>query len=172
MSSTAMLCASGVGQIPGVSDAIGDIADELETMPGVEVMLYRWRKWHTGKVAEYAARLANAHILDGATINVMGHSRGGQFAIDVCTELDELGVPVAGAYLADPWEKDGSILVPPNVKQVHVWWKAGGLIKTADIAWVQGVTTVTKHLVHVNHARVDECEEFRAAAIAAVTKEQ
>jgi pimeloyl-ACP methyl ester carboxylesterase len=167
MSSTAMLCASGVGQIPGVSDAIGDIAGELETIPGVEVMLYRWRKWHTGKVAEYAARLANAHILDGATVNVMGHSRGGQFAIDVCAELDELGVPVAGAYLADPWERDGDILVPKNVAAVHVWWKAGGLIKTADIVRASQATTVETHLVHVNHARVDEAPEFRAAVIAA-----
>lgn len=159
MSSTAVVLATGFAQPHRISNGMQGIRHRiLADNPDARVGVYSWREFEqAGKIAA---------TLDGRII-MAAHSWGGWFANLLAGHLNQRGVEVAGMFLADPVTRPpgGTLYIPPNVRSVAIWRKRKGAIPTAEIGWAVGELVV--EWVDVSHAKVDECESFQAAVIAA-----
>lgn len=115
----AFVISSGVGQIPGVTDGIGDLADALRQLPGVTVFLNRIiddRFRMRTAVCEMADALAAGNF---DRLYGVAHSRGAEFVCDVAWR--PLNLTFNKFTFSDGWAPDGVLMVPRNVLSVESW---------------------------------------------------
>lgn len=163
MNEIGILLSSGVGQTPRISDGIGDLAQILSGIPGVEVRVNRIA---TNRGRMLASLKEAAKWLDQFERCIAaGHSRGGKFVCDVAFYARAIDFMA----LADPWSRHDVVTVWPNVKRGESWTQIG--------SWPQGVAVRaqfeqaawTQHppLTDVPHNKMDALPEFHAAVISA-----
>lgn len=168
MSSTAVASCSGILQPPHYSNGAALIVVKAGEIPGVDVYLHRW----TDNTLQAAITLCHEHEYD--RIILFGHSRGGQWAVDVADHCNSFGVTVAKIVLADGWngrQKKASILIPPNVLEVESWTQDTNRPRGSKILLSHQQTKWIPHKAPAGtkHAQVDELPEVVAAVMAALS---
>lgn len=164
---TGIICWSGVLQLPGFSDGIRDLAEQLGALPNVDVLL---RRNYQKKIHVAASWLLHQNAFD--RIALVGHSHGVFRCADVAEEVEKAGRSIDAMFSADGWDGDGELVIPGNVLYLESWIQS---TERPDLErHPHGSEIVVKpstlHVAHegprdVGHNGMDALEDFWNAVI-------